>query len=589
MLHYSLSLPHPQDHFIHIRFRADNICGKHTEVALPAWRPGRYEIGNFSRNIRQWQAMDENGRNLNHRKTDRNTWRVDTEGVNTLIIDYSYYAAEINAGSSFLDETQMYVNPVNLALYIPGRLKEECTVELRVPAVWKVACAMKREEWVTDGEPEGWKREIMHAENFHEVADSPFIVSPTLLHNLFIMDGVEFNLWFQGEIKPDWPRLINDFFIFINEQFMMMKEVPTKVYHFLFQILPYRFYHGVEHLNSTVIALGPSHSIMQGKGYEDLLGVSSHELFHAWNVKCIRPEEMHPYDYSKENYSRQGFVYEGVTTYYGDLFLFRSGAFSAGQWRQTFNERLQKHFDNPGRFNMSVAESSFDTWVDGYVTGIPNRKTNIYDEGCLLAFATDVLIRENSNHKRSLDDVMRTLYYDYAKKGAGYSEGDYIKAVNAAAGADLGSVFQRYVYGKEDYTPLLRHGLDVMGMELREEPSSRYHEAFIGFKIQESAGSCRVAAVHPGSVADISGIRIGDEIVSVNGYRVNNDLEQWCRYFAGDPMIFFVFRAGEMKMCKTIPLKETYYKRWTVQMQPTLSEAQKRAYTGWCKMPPEPV
>lgn len=587
MLIYRFSLPHPQDHCIEIELLIDQVKTDQLEIALPAWRPGRYEIGNFSRNIQHWQALDEKGELLSYKKTDRNTWLVNTKGREKIRILYNYYAAEINAGSSYLDETQLYVNPVNLAMYVPGRMDEACRVELQVAADWKVACAMKRDEWVTEGEPEGFKREIMHAADFHELADSPLIVSPSLQHNMFIMDGVEYNLWFQGEVKPDWSKLVNDFFIFINEQFMMMKEFPAPVYHFLFQVLPYRFYHGVEHLNSTVIALGPGHSLMQGKGYEDLLGVSSHELFHAWNVKSIRPVEMQPYDYSKENYSRQGFVYEGVTTYYGDLLLFRSGVFNAGQWRSTFNERLQKHFDNPGRFNMSVAESSFDTWVDGYVPGIPNRKTNIYDEGCLLAFITDVLIRENSGNANSLDDVMRLLYYQYAKNGMGYSEQDYLNTVNAVAGVALDQVFQRYVYGKEDYTPMLKHTLDVLGMELVNEPSQKWYESHGGFKVQEAGGSVKVSAIFPGSVADIAGLRIGDEIISVNGYKINNDLDHWCRYFSNGTILLFVFRAGELKMSKLIPVRETYYKTWGVRMQQSLNDEQRKAYEAWSKYKPE--
>src|SRR5437762_8327636 len=168
---------------------------------------------------------------------------------------------------------------------------------------------------------------------------------------------------------------------------------------------------------------------MKEEFYVDFIGVVSHELFHVWNVKTIRPAEMTPYDYTKENYSRLGFVYEGVTTYYGDLFLVRSGVYSISQFFAELNVRIQKHFDNYGRFNLSVADSSFDTWLDGYTPGIPNRKTSIYDEGCLIALMTDLLIRRYTQNKKSLDDVMKTLYFDFAKLHHGYAEHDYTKVV----------------------------------------------------------------------------------------------------------------------------------------------------------------
>ncbi len=577
---YIISYENPQSHYVDIEFIADKISGTETLVQLPAWRPGRYELGNFSKNIQRWSAFDEGGNVLAFSKQDRNTWKVNTKGVNQLHVRYNYYAAEINAGSSFLDESQLYMNPVNCCVYIPGRLEEKCEVDIMVPDNYKLACGLRCK---AEHGSSGSQILKMQAADYHELADSPFIASPTLLHNMFVMDGVEYHLWFQGECKPDWPKLINDFFIFINEQFLTMKEFPVPVYHFIFQVLPFRYYHGVEHLNSTVIALGPSYNIMRGEGYEDLLGVSSHELFHAWNVKNIRPSEMLPYDYSTENYSRQGFVYEGVTTYYGDLFLLRSGVFSEAQYFKTFNQHLQKHFDNPGRFNMSVADASFDTWVDGYVQGIPDRKTNIYDEGCLTAFIIDILIRENSGNRNSLDDVMRLLFYQHAKNNMGYSEKDYLNIVNQVAGTKLDDTFRRYIYGKEDYTDILNYCLDLVGLQLLSEPSQKFHERSFGFKVTETGGLTKVTNVLPGSIAFIAGLRPGDEIISVNGFKVNGDLNDWCSYFEGEPTLFFLFRSGEMKIAKMVPLKEIYYKTLKLAFRTNPSKEQLLAYHSWSK------
>ena len=141
--------------------------------------------------------------------------------------------------------------------------------------------------------------------------------------------------------------------------------------------------------------LGPSYVVFDAV-YPDLLGVSSHELYHTWNVKAIRPIELFPYDFTKENYSELGYLCEGVTTYMGDLFLFKSNVFSEEEYFNELNQQLQKHFDNPGRFNYSVAASSFDTWLDGYVPGVPNRKVSIYTEGCLIALVCDLMIIHHS-------------------------------------------------------------------------------------------------------------------------------------------------------------------------------------------------
>jgi predicted metalloprotease with PDZ domain len=367
-------------------------------IQLPAWRPGRYELGNFAKNIQKWAAFNKEGKPLKFEKITKDCWKVETEGATDITIKYNYYANELNAGSTFLNQEQLYINPVNCCLYLPDRIDEACELQLVLPNDYKVAIGAKE------------IGENLYALNdFHELADSPFFASNSLQHKTYNYNGVEFYIWFQGECMPEWDTLIKDFKSFTVEQLEMMEAFPVKAYHFLCQIIPYRGYHGVEHTTSTVIMLGPGYNLMKGITYEDLLGVSSHELFHTWNVKTIRPIEMAPYDYSTENYSKLGYVCEGVTTYYGDLFLYRSGVFTKEQYLKTFAERLQKHFDNFGRYNKSVAESSYDSWLDGYTKGAPNRKTSIYDEGCLLAFITDVFIRKNTKNEKSLDDVMRYL------------------------------------------------------------------------------------------------------------------------------------------------------------------------------------
>jgi len=395
-----------------------------------------------------------------------------------------------------------------------------------------------------------------------------------------VLDGVEFHFWFQGECKPEWAKIINDFFIFINEQFVMMKEFPLTSYNFIFQILPIRFYHGVEHVTSTVIGLGPGYGIMHGDIFDDLLGVSCHELFHVWNVKTIRPVEMHPYDYTKENYSRTGYVYEGATTYYGDLILYRSGVFSDDDYFKTFNQRLQLHFDNFGRTNMSVADSSFDTWLDGYVPGIPNRKTSIYHEGSLISFMLDMIIRKNSEGKNSLDHVMRELYYEYAKKDKGYTAEDYKNIVEKYAGISLTTFFDSYVNGVQPYDEALKSCLEEIGCEMSAVPSSKYHESHYGFKIIEGQPD-KVLAVYPASIAEKSGLYIGDDIIAINSIPVKGNLMDWCNYFAGKDVVLTVLSSGLIKNVSLTSGKEVYYKRYSVVKSASVNDAQKQAYRNW--------
>jgi predicted metalloprotease with PDZ domain len=565
-MQYLISYNNPHHQYIDIEFRISNIISETLTVQLPAWRPGRYELGNFAKNIQKWQVIDEKGNAIKSEKNSKDSWKIFFEGAKEVIIKYNYYAAELNAGSTFLDQNQLYINPVNCFVYVPDRMEEPCEIKFNIPSDYKIACSLKKKS-----------DHVLLAKDYHELADSPLIASCSLKHHCFTVEGIKFHLWFQGVCKPAWEKLEHDFSLFIKEQLSMMKDFPENEYHFLFQILTDKFYHGVEHSASTVIALGPSHKIFKEDVYNELLGVSSHELFHTWNIKAIRPIEMFPYDYSRENYSRLGYVCEGATTYYGDLLLFRAGVFSEREYFRTFNMQLQKHFDNPGRHNLSVADSSFDTWLDGYVAGIPGRKTSIYTEGCLISFIIDIFTRKNTNNQRSLDDVMRTLYFDFAKKNKGYTDKDYRKIIEEVSGQSFGEIFDNYIYGTKPYDTLLNIALDHIGCELIAIPSVKYHESAYGIK----ADGQKVIAVYPGSAADEAGIKVLDEIVAINNIQIKSDLAEWSSYFENDTVLLTIFSGGRLKQAEINPSEKSYYKTWSVKKlaHPTLDQA--KAFESW--------
>ena len=192
---YIISYTKPHNHYIDIEFIVDLPTGQAGKIdqdelmiQLPAWRPGRYELGNFAKNIQKWSAFDEKGSVLKFEKITKDCWKVQTKGVSTAHIKYNYYAAEINAGSTFLDETQLYMNPVNCCVYIQDRINESCELELHLPSDYKVACGLNPRP---NASP---KERSFLAKDFHELADSPFIASNSLQHNVFICFGVEFNI-----------------------------------------------------------------------------------------------------------------------------------------------------------------------------------------------------------------------------------------------------------------------------------------------------------------------------------------------------------------------------------------------------------
>ena len=569
MVTYSLSIEHANQQYIQfqVRFETNNDT---TIVRLPSWRPGRYELGNFAKNVKGFKVYNDQNKRIDATKITKDAWQVDTTSTAHIRVEYAYFSLDLNAGSTFLSKDQLYVNPVNCFVFTDEQKDAPTSMNLEIPASWEVAGSMKKQgdEYL--------------AKDFDELADSPFICSPSLQHDSYISGGTLFHLWFNGEVKPDWKRLKKDFQVFTDKQIEKFTEFPVDEYHFLFQILPYKAYHGVEHCKSTVITLGPSYEVF-GALYKELLGVSSHELYHTWNVKSIRPVEMFPYDFTKENYSRLGYICEGVTTYMGDLFLLKSNVFTLDQYLLEFNAQLQKHFDNHARFNYSVGESSFDTWLDGYVPGAPGRKVSIYTEGCLLAFVMDVMILRETKNKFSLDDVMSRLYFDYALKGKGVSEEDYLAELKNISGFDFQPFFKEFVHGTNPYEAIITESLDYLGLELFHRPSKSYSAGRLGFKTIPTNGNFVVSALYPSGPADLGGLMQGDEIMAINGYLCAGELDKWLNYFDNDAKRLTILRAGRVIEITLPEVNRNFYSEYSVVVLEKPNGPQIKALENWIK------
>jgi predicted metalloprotease with PDZ domain len=568
-MNYTLSYRDAAAHYLDIEFEADVKEVDTLLLQLPSWRPGRYELGNFAKNVQKFKVSDEDGNPLPVKKITKDCWEVETGKASMIKASYNYFAKDLNAGSTYLDPYQLYVNPVNCCIYIPDRLEQACKLKVNVPENYQLAGDLKVEN------------DYFLFRDYDQLADTPFIASPDLQHGSYEVNGITFHLWFQGEVKPDFKRLIKDFKAFSREQLELFGGIDMEAYHFLFQITPNSMYHGVEHANSTVIALGPSYHIMNRKErYIDLLGICSHELFHAWNVKRIRPVEMWPYDFTKENYSRLGYLAEGATTWYGDLCLFRSGVITEKEFQKNIEDLLGKHFNNPGVRNLSVADSSFDTWLDGYSVGVPNRKASIYTEGALITLMLDVLIREATDSKASFDDVLQSFYHNYYQKGKAISEKDYRQVIEEVSGLDLTDFFADYVHGTDDYTEKLEACLQRLGYQVKKQPTEKQFESHLGFRYSNR----EVVSVFPGSPAARAGLTLDDKIISVNGISVEDELPEWLEYFKKDTLNMQVFTARQqVKEIQMEWSKELYYAQYKVELSQELSREQKKFRKAWAR------
>lgn len=568
LLQYKFSWEKANSQLLHILFEIDNNADDVLEIRLPSWRPGRYEISNFAKNIVCIKAYDSAGNSLKMKKLSKDIWSVNCDSVKKIFIEYTYHAAILNAGSTWLDDQQLYVNPVNCCLFIPNRATEACSIHLDLPSDYKVAIDVQSDN------------NSYLFESFDRLADTPFIASPSLKHLEFDEQGHHFHLWFQGVMTIPENRLIGDFKAFASEQLKTMAHLPGKDYHFMFQILPYAFYHGVEHTYSTVCALGPAINVFESPMYDEFLGVSSHELFHAWNVKTIRPKEMSPYRFSEENYSTLGWIYEGVTTWYGDIFLLRSGVFDERRFINTFNEKLNRHFGNYGRFNLSVAESSFDTWLDGYVAGVPHRKTSIYIEGSLISFILDARIREYTNDEKSLDDFMRRLFED-AKNNRPYTRARLIEILDNLAPLNHEEFFEKYVEGTNDFEPLISSSLARIGLKLKSKEVLSKLEHQAGLKLKLTENGAEVLLIAPNSPAEASGIMTGDELISINSIKFNLAFRKDLLF--NDAIEIHAFSQSRLKTFHLSIKKPEFFISRELAFDSEATDRQKQAYKQWSK------
>ncbi len=463
-MNYKIYSKNKSSHFIDIECSIENIQTDEIELQLPAWRPGRYELQNFAKNIQIFEVFDEKGQKLQTSKISKDRWKIQTHGAKTITAKYNYYANLVNAGSSFVDENILYVNPVNLCIYAEGYINEPCFLELQKTENQGIA-GLNNQQKLNDTLVK------IPFHDFYHLADSPFIVSSNLKHDFYEVEKVKFNIWFEGNLSREHlGRIRGDFKKFTEEQIKLFGEFPEKEYHFITWILPVAYYHGVEHRSSTMQVLGPDSQNFD-ELYIDLLGLASHELFHTWNICKLRPAELLPYDYTKENYFPTCFVAEGVTTYYGDLMLHRSGVFDQKQYIKELEAYYKRHFDHADRASQSLVESSWDLWLDGYSQSIPDRKVSVYHKGAIAAQILDLHIQKVSLKTRSIDNVMELMWQRFGKseKGTplkGYTMQDYQDICEEVAQESLDWYFEKCILGTESLFDLLNKYLQDLDLQI---------------------------------------------------------------------------------------------------------------------------
>ncbi|XZT12253.1 M61 family metallopeptidase [Acinetobacter baumannii] len=407
MLHYQIEFDDYKQHLVHVTIRF--LANPNQELWLPTWIPGSYLIREFSKHIEAVKAYDEAGRMLNIKKTEKNRWRLFNTDHELITVEYDVYAYDLSVRGAYVDQTRLYINPACVCLGLEGQEQSACELEIFLPDELKhfqLATGLTSKSLVKG-------RFTLKADHYDQLIDSPFELADQTRFS-FETHGIEHEFVISGTHATNVDRLKTDIEKICAAEIDLFGSAPFKNYTFM-TMATGNSYGGLEHCNSTSL-ITPRDDLPKSneptepsKDYQRFLGLCSHEYFHSWLVKFIRPENFANYNLHQEGYTSLLWIFEGFTSYYDDLILLRSGVISQKSYLDLLKSQIDRYLQNPGRFVQTVAESSFDAWIKFYRQdeNSNNAGTSYYNKGALVALCLDLGLRLRGS---SLDALMRRLY-----------------------------------------------------------------------------------------------------------------------------------------------------------------------------------
>jgi predicted metalloprotease with PDZ domain len=544
------------------------ICdsSKELTLSLPNWIPGSYMIRDFARNI--VEIHTSSGK---LEKLSKDTWRLSGHNQQQTTIAYEVYAWDLSVRAAHLDQTHGYFNGTSVFLAVSGREQAPCLVEILggiYEENWRVATSLPEAtaellQNTQDGKVAkrygfGWYQ----AENYDDLIDHPVEMADFTLAT-FEACGVPHDFVLVGKHYADVDRICNDLKTICEHQIEFFGEpAPMSRYVFMTYVLGNGF-GGLEHKSSTSLHcsrtdLPRKHEKAVSEGYRTFLELSSHEYFHTWNVKRIKPERFLPYELKAESYTDLLWVFEGFTSYYDDLILMRTGKISLQQYLDGVAKVITRVEMGAGRTKQSVLDSSFDAWTKFYKQdeNAANAIVSYYTKGCLIALLLDLKIRLATNHQKSLDNVMHLLWENHGKPVIGVLPDTVQRIVNEITNSDFNQFFNLCLTSTDDLP--LKETLAEFGLNLNYR--SPKHQKDLAGAVKESATAnlmvihdkhaqgAMVKVVHDGGAAQKAGISAGDIIIAVDGLAVANDeLDTMIgRFEIGETIEVHAFRRDEL-------------------------------------------
>ncbi len=467
VLQYSVSMPQPSSHYFHVELNGSGWNMDTLNFKMSQWMPGYYQIMNYSRSVENFSARDSKGKGLPVTKPAENSWQLVVGKNKTFTLSYDVKADKRFVANSLLDSTHGYIVPTGLFLYVNNHIKTPVSVKIMPGKNWK--------DVVTGLEPIAGKQHEFTAPDFDILYDCPILIGNLEELPSFKVNGVEHRFIGYGLSQFDKAGFMDNLKKVVEAAVNIIGDIPFRQYTFI-GIGPGRG--GIEHLNNTTVSF-------DGKGLNTKDGMNrtmnflAHEYFHHYNVKRIRPLELGPFDYDKGSKTNLLWVSEGLSVYYEYLAVKRAGLTNEQELFKNFEGNINALENNPGRFYQSLAQASYKTWNDGPFgsQGADAKKSiSYYDKGPVVGLLLDVAIRHNTENKKSLDDVMRFLYWQYYKKAQrGFTDAEFQQACERIADTSLNDIFE-YIYSTKelDYNTYLAYAGLKADMQTDAEKGKRF-------------------------------------------------------------------------------------------------------------------
>ncbi|MDQ9009522.1 M61 family peptidase [Acinetobacter gerneri] len=556
MLHYQIEFDDYRQHLVHVTLR---FLANPTQIlSLPTWIPGSYLIREFSKHIESVNAYDEAGRQLQMSKFEKNKWRLFNTDHELITVEYDVYAYDLSVRGAYVDQTRLYLNPACVCLGLQDQEDAPIELELFLPQELKhfqIATGLPHKSLVKG-------RFTLKADNYAQLIDSPVELAEQTRFS-FEANGIPHEFVVSGTHSMNGERMKQDIEKICSTEISMFGSAPFSNYTFM-TMATANSYGGLEHPNSTSL-ISPRSDLPKAdepaepsEDYQRFLGLCSHEYFHSWLVKFIRPENFVNYDLDKEGYTSLLWIFEGFTSYYDDLILYRSGVISQDSYLKLIKGQIDRYLQNPGRFVQTVAESSFDAWIKFYRPdeNTNNAGTSYYNKGALVALCLDLGLRLKGS---SLDDLMRRLYQD-AQAGKQVNERTIFDLCEALTGQKWIEQINHLI-NTTDELPLDQL-LPEFGLSynLKQEKTLPF-----GLKVIEKPEGLLIQQARRDGAGAKSGLSANDVIVAIDGLKATEKLfNKYAKQsgtfqvyaFRRDEFLQFELSAGETELV-TVELKVT--------------------------------